>query len=83
MVGTYYAASAPGEAPFVKVGDEVMAGATLCIVEAMKVMNEIPAESMCVVREVCCENAQPVEFDQVLFYVEPVDSNPDSEKLGE
>ncbi len=70
-------------APFVKVGDEVMAGATLCIVEAMKLMNEIPAESMCVVREVCCENAQPVEFDQVLFYVEPVDSNRESEKLGE
>jgi oxaloacetate decarboxylase alpha subunit len=74
MVGTFYAAPAPDKPPFVKVGDEVMAGATLCIVEAMKLMNEIPAETMCVVREICCENADPVEFDQVLFYVEPVSS---------
>ena len=60
-----------------------MAGGTLCIVEAMKLMNEIPAESMCVVREACVENAQPVEYDQVLFYVEPVDSNPASQKVGD
>ena len=83
MVGTYYAAPAPDEPPFVQVGDEVMAGSTLCIVEAMKLMNEIAADMMCVVREVCVENAQPVEFGQPLFYVEPVDSNPESQKAGE
>ena len=83
MVGTYYAAPAPDEPPFVQVGDEVMAGSTLCIVEAMKLMNEIAADMMCVVREVCVENAQPVEFGQPMFYVEPVDSNPASQKTGE
>lgn len=72
MVGTYYAAPSPDKPAFVQVGDEVMAGSTLCIVEAMKLMNEISAESMCVVREICCANADPVEFGQVLFYVEPV-----------
>ena len=82
MVGTFYAAPSPEEPAFVKVGDEVMAGATLCIVEAMKLMNEICADSMCVVREVCVANSDPVEFDQVLFYVEPVNSNPDVEKIG-
>jgi len=82
MVGTFYAAPAPDQPPYVQVGDEVMAGSTLCIVEAMKLMNEIPAEVMCVVREVCVENAQPVEFDQPLFYVEPVDSNVGADKVG-
>ena len=82
MVGTFYAAPSPDEPAFVKVGDEVMAGSTLCIVEAMKLMNEISAESMCVVREVCVANADPVEYDQVLFYVEPVTSNPDADKIG-
>ena len=80
MVGTYYAAPAPDKPPFVQVGDEVMAGGTLCIVEAMKLMNEITADSMCVVREACCENAQAVEFGQPLFYVEPVESDADADK---
>ena len=71
MVGTYYEAPAPGEAPFVKVGDEVAAGETLCIVEAMKLMNEITAEEMGTVREVCLSDATPVEYGTVLFYVEP------------
>ncbi len=71
MVGTFYAAPAPGEPPFVKVGDEVSAKQTLCIVEAMKLMNEIEAEEMCTVREVCLEDATPVEFGTVMFYVEP------------
>ena len=71
MVGTYYEAPAPGEPPFVKVGDEVAANETLCIVEAMKLMNEITAEEMGTVREVCLEDATPVEFGTVLFYVEP------------
>ncbi len=72
MVGTYYKAPAPGEAPFVQVGDKVSAGETLCIVEAMKLMNEIQADEMCTVREVCLEDATPVEFGSVLFYVEPI-----------
>lgn len=72
MVGTFYAAPAPGEPPFVEVGDEVTAGQSMCIVEAMKLMNEIPAEEMCVVREVCLEDATPVEFGTPLFYVEPI-----------
>jgi oxaloacetate decarboxylase alpha subunit len=71
MVGTYYEAPAPGEPPFVKVGDEVAAGETLCIVEAMKLMNEIAAEEMGTVREVCLSDATPVEYGTVLFYVEP------------
>ncbi|MEG0071050.1 MAG: acetyl-CoA carboxylase biotin carboxyl carrier protein [Raoultibacter sp.] len=71
MVGTFYACPAPGEPPFVKVGDEVAANQTLCIVEAMKLMNEITAEEMGTVREVCIEDASPVEFGTLLFYVEP------------
>ena len=73
MVGTFYQAPSPGADPFVKVGDKVGAGDTLCIVEAMKLMNEVPAEEVCVIREVCLEDAQPVEFGTVLFYVEPIE----------
>ena len=71
MVGTFYVAPSPGADPFVKVGDEVTAHQTMCIVEAMKLMNEITADEMCTVREVCLEDATPVEFGTVLFYVEP------------
>lgn len=71
MVGTFYAAPAPGELAFVQVGDEVAANQTLCIVEAMKLMNEIGAEEMGTVREVCVEDATPVEFGTPLFYIEP------------
>ncbi len=71
MVGTYYEAPGPGEAPFVREGDEVSAGQTLCIVEAMKLMNEIAAEEVGTVREVCLEDATPVEYGTVLFYIEP------------
>ena len=73
MVGTFYAAPSPDSDPFVQKGDVVEAGATLCIVEAMKLMNEIPAEVKCTVREVCVDNAEPVEFGTVMFYVEPVE----------
>lgn len=72
MVGTFYEAPAPGEAPYVSVGDEVNAGQTLCIVEAMKLMNEITAEEVGTVREVCVKNGDPVEFGTVLFYIEPI-----------
>ena len=71
MVGTFYAAPAPGEPAFVKVGDEVAAGETLCIVEAMKLMNEIAAPQMGTVREVCLDDATAVEFGAPLFYIEP------------
>ncbi len=71
MVGTFYVAPAPGEPPFVQVGDEVSANQTLCIVEAMKLMNEITAEEVGTVREVCLEDATPVEFGTILFYIEP------------
>ncbi len=71
MVGTFYAAPAPDKPPYVQVGDEVVAGQSLCIVEAMKLFNEIPAEQMGTIREVCIENSMPVEYGTVLFYLEP------------
>jgi acetyl-CoA carboxylase biotin carboxyl carrier protein len=71
MVGTYYKAPEPGADPYVKVGSRVSPGQTVCIIEAMKIMNEIEAEISGVVREVCVEDAQPVEFGQVLFRVDP------------
>lgn len=71
MVGTFYVAPAPGEPPFVEAGDDVAANQTLCIVEAMKLMNEISADEMGTIREVCLEDATPVEYGTVLFYLEP------------
>jgi oxaloacetate decarboxylase alpha subunit len=72
MVGTFYAAPSPGADPYVVVGDTVAEGQTLCILEAMKLMNEIAAEEAGVIREVVALNAQPVEYGAVLFYYEPV-----------
>jgi acetyl-CoA carboxylase biotin carboxyl carrier protein len=71
MVGTWYKSPEPGADPYVKVGSRVTAGQTVCIIEAMKIMNEIEAEITGVIREVCVEDAQPVEFGQVLFRVDP------------
>ncbi|HWB40645.1 MAG TPA: acetyl-CoA carboxylase biotin carboxyl carrier protein [Gemmatimonadales bacterium] len=71
MVGTYYKAPEPGADPYVKVGSRVTSGQTVCIIEAMKIMNEIEAEITGVIREVCVEDSQPVEFGQVLFRVDP------------
>ncbi|HET7600525.1 MAG TPA: acetyl-CoA carboxylase biotin carboxyl carrier protein [Gemmatimonadales bacterium] len=71
MVGTFYRAPEPGAEPYVSAGSRVTAGQTVCIIEAMKIMNEIEAEITGVVREVCVEDAQPVEFGQVLFRVDP------------
>jgi oxaloacetate decarboxylase alpha subunit len=71
MVGTYYEAPSPGAEPFVKVGDVVDEGQALCIVEAMKLMNEITAEEAGVIREVPLSNGDPVEYGTVLFYYEP------------
>ncbi|MDR2714546.1 MAG: acetyl-CoA carboxylase biotin carboxyl carrier protein [Coriobacteriales bacterium] len=76
MVGTFYAAPAPDKPAYVKEGDKVSAGQALCIVEAMKLMNEINAEQMGTVREICVENAQPVEYGTVLFYIEPIIDEP-------
>jgi len=71
MVGTFYKAPEPGAEPYVKVGSRLSTGQVVCIIEAMKIMNEIEAEVQGAVREVCVENAQPVEFGQVLFRVDP------------
>ena len=71
MVGTFYSASAPGESPFVQLGDPVQKGQPLCIIEAMKLMNEIEAEQGGKVKEILVENSQPVEFGQVLMRLDP------------
>jgi acetyl-CoA carboxylase biotin carboxyl carrier protein len=70
MVGTFYRASAPGAKPFVEVGDSVKSGQPVCIVEAMKILNEIEAELDGVVKRVLVENGQPVEYGQPLFELE-------------
>jgi len=71
MVGTFYRAPAPDAPPYVEVGDHVAKGQTLCILEAMKLMNELEAEVAGTVREVCIGNGEPVEYGQVLFRIEP------------
>ena len=67
MPGTFYSAPDPESSPFVNIGDNVNAGDTICIVEAMKIMNEIQAEESGIVEEIMVDNSSPVEFDQVLF----------------
>ena len=69
MVGTFYRASAPGEAPFVEVGSSITVGQTICILEAMKLMNEIESELSGEIVEIIVENGTPVEFGQVLMRV--------------
>lgn len=69
MVGTFYAASAPGKPPYVDVGSAVKQGDTLCIIEAMKLMNEIEADISGVIKQVLVENGQPVEYGQPLFII--------------
>lgn len=71
MVGTFYRSPAPEAPSYVEVGARVTKGQTLCILEAMKLMNELPAEVSGTVREVCVENGEPVEYGQVLFRIEP------------
>lgn len=71
MVGTFYSSPEPGADAYVKVGSRISAGQTVCIIEAMKIMNEIEAEFGGVVKEIAVENSQAVEFGQVLFRVEP------------
>ena len=70
MVGTFYAAPSPEAAPFVEVGKEIAVGDVVCIIEAMKLMNEIKAEQAGKVTQICVKNGDPIEFGQVLMYVE-------------
>jgi oxaloacetate decarboxylase alpha subunit len=76
MVGTFYRAPAPGAASFVEIGDPVAAGETLCILEAMKLMNEVKSEIEGIVRKIHVGNGDPVEFGQLLFELEPINGRP-------
>ena len=71
MVGTFYKAASPGAAPFAEVGKNISAGQVVCIIEAMKLMNEIEADVSGKVVEICVQDGQPVEYGQVLMIVEP------------
>lgn len=73
MVGTFYRAPSPDSPPYVEVGTEFKKGDVLCLVEAMKLFNEITADEPGIIREILVENASPVEYGQVLFYYEPVE----------
>ncbi len=70
MVGTFYAAASPGAAPYVQVGDRVNEGDTLCIIEAMKMMNQIEADASGVVKSIRCQNGEPVEYGQTLIVID-------------
>ena len=69
MVGTFYRSSAPGSLPFVEIGSSIKEGDTLCIIEAMKLLNEIDADTSGVIKQILVENGQPVEFGQPLFVI--------------
>ncbi|CAN5347016.1 acetyl-CoA carboxylase biotin carboxyl carrier protein [soil metagenome] len=71
MVGTFYSAPEPGGTPYVAVGDRIRRGQVLCIIEAMKIMNELESEVEGVVKEISAQDAHPVEYGQVLFRVDP------------
>jgi acetyl-CoA carboxylase biotin carboxyl carrier protein len=73
MVGTFYRSSTPGSEPYVGIGSEVEPDTVVCIIEAMKVMNEIKAEVTGRIAEILVEDTEPIEFGQVLFLVEPTD----------
>jgi acetyl-CoA carboxylase biotin carboxyl carrier protein len=69
MVGTFYRSASPGAKPFVEIGDTVQKGDALCIIEAMKLMNEIEADSAGTIKAILAENGQPIEFGQPLFVI--------------
>jgi acetyl-CoA carboxylase biotin carboxyl carrier protein len=71
LVGTFYSSREPGAEPFVRVGTRVNKGDVVCLIEAMKLFNEVPADQTGVIKEVCVQNQQPVEFGQVLFRLDP------------
>ncbi len=70
MVGTFYRSASPGSEPFIEIGSAVKIGDPICIIEAMKIMNEIEADAAGTIREILCENGQAVEFGQPLFVIE-------------
>ena len=70
MVGTFYRSANPGSEPFIEIGSTVKVGDPICIIEAMKIMNEIEADAAGTIREILCENGQAVEFGQPLFVIE-------------
>jgi acetyl-CoA carboxylase biotin carboxyl carrier protein len=70
MVGTFYRSASPGSDPFIQIGSTVKVGDPICIIEAMKIMNEIEADAAGTIREILCENGQAVEFGQPLFVIE-------------
>ena len=70
MVGTFYRSASPGSDPFIEIGSAVKVGDPVCIIEAMKIMNEIEADAAGTIREILCENGQAVEFGQPLFVIE-------------
>ena len=70
MVGTFYASPSPEDEPFVEIGKEINAGDVVCIIEAMKLMNEIKSEHSGKITQICVKNGDPIEFGQVLMYVE-------------
>ena len=70
MVGTYYSAPSPGSPAFVQVGDKINEGDTLCIIEAMKMMNQIEAEASGTIKSIRAQNGDPVEYGQVLFVID-------------
>jgi acetyl-CoA carboxylase biotin carboxyl carrier protein len=69
MVGTFYRSSAPGSKPFVEIGSPIKSGETICIIEAMKLLNEIEADADGVIKAILVENGQPVEYGQPLFII--------------
>jgi acetyl-CoA carboxylase biotin carboxyl carrier protein len=71
MIGTFYRAPSPEAVHYVEIGTEVNVDSVVCIIEAMKVMNEIKAEAKGVITEICVDNAKPVEFGQPLFKIRP------------
>ena len=70
MVGTFYRSSSPGEKPFIEIGSVVREGETICIIEAMKILNEIEADKSGTITKILCENGQAVEYGQALFMIE-------------
>lgn len=70
MVGAFYRASSPGSKPFVEVGDQVKVGDTLCVIEAMKLLNQIEADKSGVIKKIMVENGQPVEYNEPLFVID-------------
>ncbi len=70
MVGTFYRSASPGSKAFVEIGTSVQAGQTLCIIEAMKILNQIEADKSGVVTQICVDNGEPVEYGQILFIIE-------------